>query len=110
MTSSVEAYSDTVRTAREYYNSNDADTFYSTIWGGEDIHIGLYSDANDSIFDASRRASAFLAEHMGPLNSSHHVLDLGSGYGGTARYLARTFGCQVTGINLSEVENEPARP
>ncbi len=42
-------------TAREYYNSTDADRFYATIWGGEDIHIGLYESENDSIVDASRR-------------------------------------------------------
>ena len=35
-------YSTTVDTARDYYNSSDADRFYATIWGGEDIHIGLY--------------------------------------------------------------------
>ncbi|MEU9112822.1 hypothetical protein AB0D04_13780 [Streptomyces sp. NPDC048483] len=30
------------------------------------------------------------------------VLDLGSGYGGPARYPARTFGCQVIALNVSE--------
>ena len=35
-------YSSAVSTAREYYNSEDADNFYFAIWGGEDIHIGLY--------------------------------------------------------------------
>jgi ubiquinone/menaquinone biosynthesis C-methylase UbiE len=29
------------------------------------------------------------------------VLDLGSGIGGPARYLAATFGCEVTGVDLS---------
>ena len=33
------------------------------------------------------------------------VLDLGSGYGGSARYLASRFGCQVTCLNLSEKQN-----
>ena len=35
------SYTDVVQTARDYYNSDDAETFYSTVWGGEDIHIGL---------------------------------------------------------------------
>ena len=37
------------------------------------------------------------------------VLDLGCGYGSTARYLAANFGCQVTGVNISEKELELAR-
>src|SRR6056297_2618419 len=31
----------------DYYDSDDADTFYSTIWGGEDLHIGLYDTTPD---------------------------------------------------------------
>jgi ubiquinone/menaquinone biosynthesis C-methylase UbiE len=30
-----------------------------------------------------------------------HVLDIGAGIGGPARYLAQTFGCRVTGIDLT---------
>ncbi len=30
-----------------------------------------------------------------------HVLDIGSGIGGPARYLAATFGCRVTGVDLT---------
>jgi len=37
------------------------------------------------------------------------VIDLGSGYGGVARYLASRFACQVVALNLSEIENERNR-
>jgi len=103
------SYTDVVQTARDYYNSDDAETFYSTVWGGEDIHIGLYESDEDTIAEASRRTVEQLAQQLGRLDDSMHVLDMGSGYGGTARYLAETTGCRVTGLNLSEVENQRAR-
>ncbi len=36
------------------------------------------------------------------LDASLHVLDIGSGVGGPARYMADTFGCRVTGIDLTD--------
>jgi sarcosine/dimethylglycine N-methyltransferase len=36
-------------------------------------------------------------------------LDIGSGFGGAARYLASTHGCSVVALNLSEVENSRHR-
>lgn len=100
-----EAYSPVVQTARDYYNSDDADNFYFHVWGGEDIHIGLYRSDDDSIAEASRRTVQRMTEVLGPLDSSHRVLDLGAGYGGSMRYLARKFGCRCVALNLSEVEN-----
>ena len=105
----TEIYSEVVSTARDYYNSEDAEAFYSTIWGGEDIHIGLYEEDEDTIAVASRRSFESLARRLEPLDASCRVLDMGSGYGGSARYLTRTYGCHVVGLNLSEVENERAR-
>ena len=96
-------------TARNYYNSDDADAFYSTIWGGEDIHIGLYESEEDSIFDASRRTVERIASRLRDPSEETRVLDIGSGYGGAARFLARSHGCRVSALNLSDVENETAR-
>lgn len=102
-------YSQTVDTARDYYNSSDADRFYATIWGGEDIHVGLYEKDTDTIFDASRRTVEKMGSLAMNLDSKTRVLDIGSGYGGSARYLAKTFGCQVGCLNLSEVQNKRNR-
>lgn len=98
-----------VSAARDYYNSNDADNFYFTIWGGEDIHVGLYQSDSEPIADASRRTVERMASVAAPLEKTARILDIGSGYGGAARYLAKRFGCHVTALNLSEVENDRNR-
>ncbi len=101
-------YSETVNIARQYYNSTDADNFYFTIWGGEDIHIGLYDNDEESIYIASRRTVERIANRL-DIDTTTRILDIGSGYGGAARFLAKTYGCKVTALNLSEVENRRNR-
>ncbi|SVD34309.1 uncharacterized protein METZ01_LOCUS387163, partial [marine metagenome] len=87
------------------YNSAPADDFYFKIWGGEHIHVGIYNHSKESIKDASPRIVHLMASKL-KLNSDTKLLDLGSGYGGAARYLAKKYGCQVTCLNLSEIQNE----
>jgi sarcosine/dimethylglycine N-methyltransferase len=101
--------SQAVQIARDYYNSDDADNFYHEIWGGEDIHIGLYETESEPIATASERTVATMASHLTPLYPNSRVADFGAGYGGSARWLARTFGCHVSCVNLSEVQNERNR-
>ncbi|MEA3465222.1 MAG: methyltransferase domain-containing protein [Thermodesulfobacteriota bacterium] len=102
-------YSAAVNTARDYYNSDDADNFYFTIWGGEDIHVGLYQTPDEEISAASRRTVERMVSFLEGLDENSRVLDIGAGYGGAARYLAKNFGCQVVALNLSEKENERNR-
>lgn len=92
---------------RDYYDSAEADDFYRTIWGGEDIHIGLYERGRD-IRKASRRTVDRMASKVGALTDKR-VLDLGAGYGGAARVLAAEHGAHVTCLNLSAIENERNR-
>ena len=66
-------------------------------------------DVVDAIFDASRRTVERIALRLENLPEGTHVLDIGSGYGGAARFLARSYGCLVSALNLSDVENETAR-
>lgn len=94
-----------VATTEQYYDSADADAFYEQVWGGEDIHIGVYASPDDDIADASRRTVETMADRLLPLGPETRVLDLGAGYGGSARYLARCFGCHVTCLNLSQRQN-----
>jgi sarcosine/dimethylglycine N-methyltransferase len=103
-------YDEITSVAREYYNSSDADTFYYEIWGGEDLHLGIYESEDDPVFDASRRIIDRMASYSKQLGKDGiSVLDLGGGFGGTARYLAQKFGAHVTNLNLSEAENERGR-
>lgn len=101
-------YSDIVETARSYYNSDDADNFYFNVWGGEDIHIGLYNADDEPIRAASRRTVERMADKLGG-NANSRAIDLGGAYGGSARYVASKFGCKAVSLNLSEVQNERAR-
>ena len=98
-----------VRVTRDYYNSDDADRFYHDVWGGEDIHIGIYIQADEPIRTASERTVALMADRLENVGPDTRVIDLGAGYGGAARWLARTKGCHVTCVNLSEIQNRRNR-
>ena len=54
----------------------------------EEFHIG------------GRVATGHAVEKLAP-QADHHVLDVGCGIGGTARFIADQIGCRVTGIDLT---------
>jgi len=56
--------------------------------GADEFHIG------------GRKGSEFVASALN-MQSGHHVLDLGSGIGGPARYIANTLDVTVEGIDLT---------
>lgn len=99
---------DVVNITKKYYDSDDAMNFYVRLWGGEDLHLGIYHSPDEDIYKASRRTVEHMARKVN-INRDTHVIDLGGGFGGSARYLAKTFGCKVTVVNLSEKENELGR-
>jgi len=94
--------------AETYYDSDDADAFYSMIWGGEDIHVGCYEKTRD-IRTASTETVDRMIRDASRLDTGSAVLDLGAGYGGSARRLAATRGCSVTCLNISETQNNTNR-
>jgi sarcosine/dimethylglycine N-methyltransferase len=98
-------YSQVVKTAQDYYNSDDADNFYFHIWGGQDIHIGTYESDEEAIASASERTVRRMAAQLGNIGPDSRVIDIGAGYGGAARWLAQTYGCHVSCLNLSEAQN-----
>ena len=64
--------------------------------------------ALDQFHTRGLAATAELAELTG-IAAGMSVLDVGSGVGGPARFLAATYGCRVTGVDLSEPFVDAAR-
>jgi sarcosine/dimethylglycine N-methyltransferase len=92
----------------DYYDGDDADTFYSTVWGGEDLHIGIYEDTKD-IRDASAETVDRMAAMLPKLDADTKVLDIGAGYGGSMRRIVKQTGCEAVCLNISETQNDTNR-
>ena len=97
--------------ALEHYESQDADRFYLRVWAGEDIFIGIgmFESANDTVYDACRRTVAKMAAILPKFGPGTRGLELGSGYGAAARYLAKELGFHIDCLNLSLVQNQQNR-
>ena len=69
---------------------------------GKDLDVLTHEDLApaDEFHSAGRSATRALAE-LARIPQGSRVLDVGSGLGGPARYLAATLGCDVTGIDLT---------
>lgn len=63
--------------------------------------------AIDEFHVRGRTATLELAERLG-VDRTMHVLDVGSGLGGSARLLAAGYGCRVSGIDLTADYSEAA--
>lgn len=95
----------TEQKAGDYYNDQDVNTFYRTVWGGEEIHMGIYQRPDDEIATASRRTVDRMMDCIAHLATGGKIIDLGSGYGGPARQLVRRFGCTVDCVCISSTHN-----
>ena len=93
--------------AEDYYDSDDAEAFYSQLWGGQDIHIGLYDETSD-IREASERTVDRMADKLA-LTEGARVLDMGAGYGGAMRRVVSRFGCEAVCLNISGAQNDRNR-
>ena len=103
--------------AQAYYDSDDAYNFYKDVWGGDNIHVGLYGGIDHDIIDEGdndeasriRQASQRSLERLfalQPPTEGSHVMDMGAAYGGLARWCVNTyqpalFSC----VELSAKEN-----
>lgn len=96
-----------VVSATKAYYDGPADEIYRTVWG-DNLHLGVPRTEESSHPEAMEHTNEIMAA-AAPLGCGVRVLDLGCGYGSTARYLARNFGCHDTGVNISEKELQLAR-
>jgi SAM-dependent methyltransferase len=55
----------------------------------------------DQIHACGLLATIDLGDRL-PIKANHHILDIGCGLGGPARYLAQRFHCQVSGIDITK--------
>lgn len=79
------------------------------VFGPEDVRLTPQQLAGlDQFHTRGLQATAELAEMAG-VSAAMSVLDVGSGLGGPARFLAAARGCRVTGVDLSEPFVEAAR-
>lgn len=77
--------------------------------GPEDRHLSAHDlAALDQFHTRGLAATSELATLAG-ITADMSVLDVGSGIGGPARFLAATRGCRVTGVDLSESFVDAAR-
>jgi cyclopropane-fatty-acyl-phospholipid synthase len=60
----------------------------------------LFEDGDD-LFAAQQRKYATLARDIG-ISADDHVLEIGCGWGGFAEYAAKTIGCKLTGLTISQ--------
>jgi glycine/sarcosine/dimethylglycine N-methyltransferase len=91
-----------------YYDSDDADTFYSMLWGGEDLHVGIYENTKD-VREASSETVDRMAAKLPEIGADTKILDIGAGYGGSMRRIVKKFGCTATCLNISETQNDTNR-
>lgn len=72
------------------------------------MHYGFWDATTRSRSDALLKENKFLAEQVN-ISRDDYILDAGCGVGGSAIWLAKTYGAKVTGISIASSHVEAAR-
>jgi cyclopropane-fatty-acyl-phospholipid synthase len=92
--------------ARRHYDL-DNELFFSFLDPYHQYSCG-YFENTDNLAEAQQNKLALLCAKLN-LDASDHVLDIGCGWGGFAKYAAERFGCRVTAVNISQEQLRYAR-
>ena len=79
------------------------------VFGPEEQQLKLEQLATLDQFHTRGLAATAELANLTVISAGMSVLDVGSGVGGPARFLAATYGCEVMGVDLSEPFVEAAR-
>ena len=90
---------------RDHYDR--LSVFYRAFWG-EHIHHGYWEDGQQLSAKEAQEQLVQLLARRASIPTGARVLDVGTGVGGSARWLACELGCTVDGITLSPVQAEMA--
>jgi tocopherol O-methyltransferase len=85
---------------------NDLDRFYREIWG-DHVHHGYWETGRETPREAAEALVDRLADRL-ELKPGLSLIDIGCGYGATARRLAAMRGVTVTGVTVSAAQAEYA--
>ncbi|MBW4025067.1 MAG: methyltransferase domain-containing protein [Proteobacteria bacterium] len=81
---------------------NDLDAFYREVWG-DHVHHGYWATGRETPAEAAEALVDLLADRLA-LRPGLAVVDIGCGYGETARRLAASRGVDVTGFTVSDAQ------
>jgi cyclopropane-fatty-acyl-phospholipid synthase len=91
----------------EHYDLNNA--FFALFLDSSMTYSSAYfKDAKMSLQEAQYAKYDRLCKKL-KLNASDHVLEIGSGWGSNAIYMAKHYGCRVTSITISEEQFKYAK-
>ncbi len=94
-----------------FYDSED--DLYRSFWDSEgSLHWGYFDNLNttssDDFLPACQHWNQYMLQRSG-ITKESKVLDLGCGNGNTAVWLAQQTGCEVVGIDISQVRIDNAQ-
>lgn len=81
---------------------DELDRFFREIWG-EHVHHGLWENGTETPEEAVLKLIERVAE-LAKIHAGDAVCDIGAGYGGTARQLARHYDACVTALTVSPAQ------